>query len=132
MNKAVRNLAINCAALLGAVLIAFTVACGSSGYTDDKGTNNHNTALDDITVTKCSADDTQFFHAGVTVHNSSKDPSTYSINLEAVDASGKRLGTAVVFINDLRPGQTTDEEGIGSITEGATIKQCKIVSASKY
>lgn len=72
----------------------------------------------------------------VTVKNKTSEQKSYSIHVEAVDASGNRIKDDYIYVNDLGPGQTTTEKIFEYIpsdkTEAMKNATFKIVEASSY
>lgn len=46
----------------------------------------------------------------VTVVNNAAEPFSYSVQIEAVDADGKRIADDILLVSDLAPGQSQDQE----------------------
>ena len=72
----------------------------------------------------------------VTLKNKTQEKASFSVRIEAVDASGKRITDDTIYANDLGSGQSVDMDAFKYIesdkipeVEKATIK---VVSVSKY
>ena len=72
----------------------------------------------------------------VTLKNKTQEKASFSVRIEAVDASGKRITDDTIYANDLGAGQSVDMDAFKYIesdklpeVEKATIK---VVSVSKY
>lgn len=72
----------------------------------------------------------------VTLKNKTQEKASFSVRIEAVDASGKRITDDTIYANDLGAGQSVDIDAFKYIesdklpeVEKATIK---VVSVSKY
>lgn len=72
----------------------------------------------------------------VTLKNKTQEKASFSVRIEAVDASGKRITDDTIYANDLGAGQSVDMDAFKYIEsdkipeiEKATIK---VVSVSKY
>lgn len=72
----------------------------------------------------------------VTVTNKNAEKKSYSIQLEAIDANGQRVGDEYVTANDLGAGQTQSFKAFAFITsdkvEAMKAATFKIVSVSQY
>jgi hypothetical protein len=63
-----------------------------------------------------SYDDT--FELPVTIKNKSSEKASYTVKVEAVDASGTRLADDTIYVSDLNPGQSVSEKAFKFVEEG--------------
>lgn len=54
----------------------------------------------------------------VTIKNKSSEKASYTVKIEAVDASGTRVGEDTIYVTDLNPGQSVSEKAFEYIEEG--------------
>lgn len=123
-----------------ALILSLAIAgCGSSfgGGSSDKGSGTSNDALQhasDVSVNSCTADPTTgFVTAKVTVTNNSSKPSNYAITIAFQSKDGStQLDTGLVAVNNLAPGQTSQQEANGLKTAPADGYDCKVADATRY
>lgn len=72
----------------------------------------HNTG----TEAEYSYDDTT--ELPVTIKNKASEKSSYTIKIEAVDASGTRIAEDTIYVSDLNPGQSMSEKAFEYVEEG--------------
>lgn len=72
----------------------------------------------------------------VTIKNITNEKKSYNFHIEAVDASGNRVGEDYIYVNNLAPGQTTTEKAFQFVTsdkvDAMKSATFKIVEASAY
>lgn len=120
--------------LLSIAFVALMViAVASSGGDDDKvatGTTDRpaseqpssaqsrKSELDDVRATSCEVA-YGFATIGLQVVNNSSKESNYVITLGLVDATGAKVGDGFGSTNNLKPGQTANIEGSGTVSDAA-------------
>lgn len=118
---------------LVAFLLLATALLGGcdSGYVDDSKTGrNANSAASDVKINTCEVEELMSTaEAKVTVKNSTDQPRSYMITIEAVKG-GKRVTEMALAINDLRPGQTTEETAQGGMATSPIT--CKLVNVDRF
>lgn len=71
----------------------------------------------------------------VTIKNKSSEKASFSVKIEAVDASGNRIADDTVYVSDLNPGQSQVEDAFKYVEsdklEAVKTATFKIVSVSK-
>lgn len=72
--------------------------------------------FDPGTEAEYSYDDTT--ELPVTIKNKSSEKSSYTVKIEAVDASGSRIAEDTVYVSDLNPGQSVSEKAFEYVEEG--------------
>jgi hypothetical protein len=86
----------------------------------------------DVKITGCAVDSlTTWASAELTITNRTAKKADYIVNVEFVDASGKRLGEALAAVNGLAPGQEANEtaQGLDTITGRMS---CKVTDVTRY
>jgi hypothetical protein len=72
----------------------------------------------------------------VTLHNKSSNGASFSVEVEAVGASGNRIADDATFVQELAPSQSTQKDMFVQVTHGkyAAMKTAtfKVVKVSKY
>ncbi|MFI9169044.1 FxLYD domain-containing protein [Streptomyces lincolnensis] len=89
-------------------------------------------AVGDVKVTKCAVDPvTEWPAAGLLITNRSSKTSDYTVDVEFLDRSGKRLGDGIGATRKLAPGQQADvtAQGLVRITEAIT---CRVTDVTRY
>ncbi|ANS69595.1 hypothetical protein SLINC_7371 [Streptomyces lincolnensis] len=89
-------------------------------------------AVGDVKITKCAVDPvTEGTAAGLLVTNRSSKTSDYTVDVEFLDRSGKRLGDGIGATRKLAPGQQADvtAQGLVRITEAVT---CRVTDVTRY
>ena len=86
----------------------------SSGGGSSSGDNNKplnglgsSSANKDVKITKCATDDIGDVDAVVKITNHSSKASDYTVTVEYDNKAGDQIDTGDVFVQNLRPGQTT-------------------------
>ncbi|MFI1360434.1 FxLYD domain-containing protein [Streptomyces sp. NPDC020898] len=69
--------------------------------------------------------------AELLITNRSSKTSNYIVNVEFVDASGKRLGEAFTATNNLAPRQQAEETAQGLDSINVKIK-CRVTEVTRY
>ncbi|WP_329547446.1 FxLYD domain-containing protein [Streptomyces sp. NBC_01356] len=86
----------------------------------------------DVKITKCEVDSTTSWPAAeLLITNRSSKESTYFINVEFVDNSGKRLGEASAGTSNLAPGQKAEETAQG-LNEISVKIECKVTEVTRW
>ena len=71
----------------------------------------------------------------VTIKNKSSEKASYSVKIEAVDASGNRIAEETLYVSDLNPGQSVSEKAFKYVEEAKleSVKSAtfKILEVSK-
>ncbi|MFD3538993.1 FxLYD domain-containing protein [Streptomyces sp. NPDC058662] len=86
----------------------------------------------DVRITKCALDSTlDWADARLLIENRSSKTSDYSVQIEFVNAAGKRLGDAYASVDALASGQSAEvtAQGLDRITEPIT---CRIVDIDRW
>jgi hypothetical protein len=96
-----------------------------------KGADTSTAGWDDVEITSCEAGEFGYPKAEVKITNRSSDTSNYSINLEFVDPSGKRLSEGIAATNNLASGQSTTQEASGFEEVSGEFK-CKFTEITRY
>lgn len=96
-----------------------------------KGADTSTAGWDDIEITSCKAGEFGYPMAEVKITNRSSDTSNYAIDLEFVDASGKRLSESIVATNNLASGQSTTQEA-PALDEVSGEFECKFTNVMRY
>lgn len=114
--------------------ISQSIDNATGNNTEDILKNDLNVELGQFTVTeKDYVSDSELV---ITVTNKTAEKSSFSIQIEAVDADGKRLKDETVYANDLGAGQSQDIKAFTLVTsdqyEVLKAATFKIVSVSKY
>lgn len=125
MANKIRNAAIG----LGAVLAAFTIACGAA---PDEGPGPSTPADSDpgskpaITITSCKGGEFGSLDIIVKVENKTKQQHSFLITAEALDAKGNRLGEANGAVNSLAGGSSTTTKLLGNMDSPKAVESCRI------
>ncbi|MFF1682008.1 FxLYD domain-containing protein [Streptomyces sp. NPDC058256] len=86
----------------------------------------------DVKITKCEVDSTTSWPAAeLLITNRSSKESTYFVNVEFVDNSGKRLGEASAGASNLAPGQKAEETAQG-LNEISVKIECKVTEVTRW
>ncbi|MGW3413025.1 FxLYD domain-containing protein [Streptomyces sp. NPDC000888] len=86
----------------------------------------------DVKITKCEVDSTTSWPAAeLLITNRSSKESTYFVNVEFVDNSGKRLGEASAGTSNLAPGQKAEETAQG-LNEISVKIECKVTEVTRW
>ncbi|MEU4728931.1 MULTISPECIES: FxLYD domain-containing protein [unclassified Streptomyces] len=82
-------------------------------------------------ITACEVDSSNWPHANLLITNRSSKASDYWVQVEFVDATGKRLSEAYASTNDLAPGQQSavTAQSLDQVTVKIT---CRITDVSRY
>lgn len=113
----------------------------SSDMSDITGDNTESLLKNDIEVTfgTFQIENDEFFESyklPVTIKNKGKEKSSFSVKIEAVDASGARIDNDTVYVDSLNAGQTQEAEAFTLITEETAQKfknaEFKVLEVSKY
>lgn len=95
---------------------------------DSNGTNTDKLLTNSVDVTlgafvfdagaeaSYSYDDTT--ELPVTIKNKSSEKASYTVKIEAVDASGTRVAEDTIYVSDLNPGQSASEKAFKYVEEG--------------
>jgi hypothetical protein len=95
---------------------------------DFDGTNTDKLLKDNVDVTlgafvfnpgaeaDYSYDDTT--ELPVTIKNKSSEKASYTVKIEAIDASGTRIAEDTIYVSDLNPGQSVSEKAFKYVEEG--------------
>ncbi|MFD5880120.1 FxLYD domain-containing protein [Streptomyces yangpuensis] len=83
-------------------------------------------------ITACEVDSfTKWPHAELLVTNRSSKASTYTVQVEFVDAAGKRLSEAYAVTNAVAPGQQSSMTA-QSLTQVTAKITCRIMEVNRY
>lgn len=113
----------------------------SSDMSDITGDNTESLLKNDIEVTfgTFQIENDEFFESyklPVTIKNKGKEKSSFSVKIEAVDASSARIDNDTVYVDSLNAGQTQEAEAFTLITEETAQKfknaEFKVLEVSKY
>lgn len=93
----------------------------------------------DVSIGKFKVKESEFLSntsLPVTVKNKSKEKKSFSIKVEAVDKSGKRITDDTVYVNDLNAGQSQEKEAF-VLVQNKDLKKLKkakfkIIEVSMY
>jgi hypothetical protein len=100
----------------------------NESVSDFDGTNTDKLLKDNVDVTlgafvfnagaeaDYSYDDTT--ELPVAIKNKSSEKASYTVKIEAVDASGTRVAEDTIYVNDLNPGQSVSEKAFKYVEEG--------------
>jgi hypothetical protein len=127
------------------VPIAFAVGCQSSSSGSSSGTSGTTSSssskapaavdhAEDVTITACTADTTTgYLDAKVKVTNHSSKTSNYAITIafESKDGS-EQLDTGIVAVNNLAPGQSSDQDAVSLKSAPAGGYNCKLADLTRY
>lgn len=93
--------------------------------------NEENPPTADVALTTCDGGDFGTATAGLIVTNNSSEPSTYSITVEFVDASGVRYGEGYAGSSAVAPGQKVEVDafGVEEIRPGTT---CRVTQVERF
>ncbi|MEU7028278.1 FxLYD domain-containing protein [Streptomyces sp. NPDC046275] len=89
-------------------------------------------ARGDVRITACTVDPvTKWPSAELAITNRSSKPSNYVVQVEFVDASGKRLSEAYASTNGLRPGQeaAVTAQSLDQVSVKVT---CRVTDVTRY
>lgn len=96
-----------------------------------KGADTSTAGWDDVEITSCKTGEFGYPQAEVKITNRSSDTSNYAIDLEFVDASGKRLSESIVATNNLASGQSTTQDA-PALDEVSGEFECKFTNVMRY
>jgi hypothetical protein len=65
----------------------------------------------------------------VTITNSTADPASYVVNVDALDASGQKVGELYAVQDAVDPGQSAQVQLFGYADDGADIASCEVFQA---
>lgn len=83
----------------------------------------------DVTVDSCSSSVVGLAEGEVTLTNSSDTTASYVVNINALDASGEKVGELYVVQDGVEPGQSTTAQAFGYVGDGADIASCEVFQA---
>ncbi|MFE0642572.1 FxLYD domain-containing protein [Streptomyces sp. NPDC058877] len=131
--------------LVVVLVVALVVASGSSDDEPDRTptspsaqpTNRERPqeesgATGDVQITACEVDPaTKWPSAELLITNRSSKPSNYVVQVEFVDASGKRVEEALASSNSVAPGQRSEVTAQG-LKQMTTTIRCRITDVTRY
>jgi hypothetical protein len=124
------------------VIIVAAIAAGSSNKTKTSAAANGGTKTlsdngthppqADVSITGCSADALNQMQALVKVTNHSSGRSDYIIGVSFDSKDGKtQLDTSSVLVNNLEPGQTTNQTGT-TLTDVKGAFKCRVTDVNRF
>ena len=108
--------------VLGAALaVAGLAACNISSSSGSKGTGTSNDVLqhaEDVKIVGC-APENGWAAASVVITNHSSKPSDYTVTIAFNGTDGTQVGTALVSVDHLLPGQSSSPQDANSVQDAA-------------
>lgn len=85
----------------------------------------------DVTVDSCRAVFGGAATGRVTITNSTDTTASYVVNMDALDASGQKVGELYAVQGSVEPGQSAQAEAFGYVDSGADIASCEVTQAAR-
>lgn len=138
--------------LVAGMFVLGTVACGAAegtsvkgpesveaepGITEDEALslsdNEENPPADDVKVTGCEHDTyDDSIEVVIKVTNNSSKTSDYDVTVEVVDQAGDRMDEAWLYVEKLRPGQSTKTLSWAYPVDVPSKFECRLLSADRW
>ena len=134
---------LKAALIVGGLLLVLGLgSCIALALAADEVAENIDDAVDDIEEDDareardvgepdCRVGESGFMEAELTVTNNSSERSNYIIDVTFESPDGTQLETAVLFVNDLEPDQSTTDTA-SSLTEASGEFTCRVVDLERF
>lgn len=132
-------------AVLGVLAVAFVIAVAvgasssssslaaatnSSAAVSHQAVSSNDSALNDVSITKCSVDSTLGIpQAAVAVKNNSSKVSNYDVTVAFDAPDGSQFTTGTAFVQTLSPGQSGSAKAEGTEQDPPAGLTCKVTEA---
>ena len=103
----------------------------TEGVTSRLSTNDEHRPVDDVELTSCEIGDYGMATAKLSVINHSSKRSSYTVEI-TFERGTVKVGDGSAFLSNVEPGQTAEDEAIGSISGDSAGVTCRVVNVERF
>ena len=103
----------------------------TEGVTSRLSANEEHRPVDDVELVSCAVGDFGVATAKLTVINHSSKRSSYTVEI-TFERGTVKVGDGSAFLTNVEPGQTAEDEAIGSVSGDAAGVTCRVVNVERF